>query len=156
MEQKLKYLKAIEIHLKKIDKLYAGLTKAMLDKISDLETFDLSVSIRFIIDQHVYLEQVAAHLVVISDLTKRIDVKYLNKYLLKDVFEEGELANINILAKQIIEKIGFMNGLRNKAEELLAKNKVKASWRIEIVNENHRLLKRYFKKPFFNRFFNRL
>ncbi len=156
MEDKKKYLTYIEFHLKKINILYAQLIKEMMTKLSDLESFDLSKSIRFIIDQHVHLEQIAAHIVAIEYNCEKISIKYLNKYMLKDYFSEGELRNIDVLAEDISEKIKIMYGLKDKAKSYLSRNKIKASWRTYIVKENEKMLKSYFRRPFIHKIIDRV
>ncbi|MFP4456445.1 MAG: hypothetical protein ACLFPS_02180 [Clostridia bacterium] len=148
-----KHLQHIKYHLEKIEKLYVQLIKEMIDKISRLKNFNLSISLQFMIAQHVYLEQIASHLVAIDYYCKKIDVKYFNKHLLREIFDRADLITIDILVSQIIEKIGFIRGLEKKGKEILAKHKMKASWRTRTIDYSYKIMNRYHKKPIFHMFF---
>ncbi len=150
---KTQYLEEIKNHLKKIEKLYAALIKEMIDKISRLNNFNLSVSLQFMIDQHVYLEQVAAHLVAIEFYCEKIEIKYFNKYLLREQFERSELISIDILSSQIIEKTGFFRGLEKKGKEMLAKHRMKASWKTSTVDLCYKMMSKYHKRPLMHMIF---
>lgn len=144
---KMDYLNKIENHLEKIDRLCAELIKEMLDKISRFNDFNLSASMQFMIDQHVYLEQVAAHLMAIEHHTTQMDMKYFNKYLFRDAFTRGSLVETDVLVAEIIEKVGFISGLEKKGREMLAKHKINASWKTKTIDSSYKIMRRYNKKP---------
>ncbi len=148
-----KHLQDIQYHLKKIEKLYAQLIKEMIDKISRLSSFNLSISTQFMIAQHVYLEQVAAHLVAINHYCDKIGIKHFNKYLLREIFNRADLITIDILVSQIIEKIGFIRGLEKKGKEILTKHRMKATWKTKTIDLSYKLMNKYHKKPIFHMLF---
>lgn len=148
-----KHLHEVQHHLKKIEQLYAQLIKEMIDKISRLNNFNLSISTQLIVAQHVYLEQVAAHLVAINYYCDEIGIKYFNKYFLREIYNRADLITLDILVSQIIEKIGFIRGLEKKGKEILTKHRMKANWKTKTIDLSYKLMNKYHKKPIFHMLF---
>jgi hypothetical protein len=73
--------------------------------------------------------------------------------LLREKFERNNLITIDILASQIIEKIGFFRGLEKKGKEMLAKHRMKASWKTQTVDLSYRMMTKYHKKPILHMIF---
>lgn len=146
------YIHNIEYHLLKIDALYAALITEILDMISKLHEHDALLPLKLLSHQHVYLEQIAAHRAVISYMSQIMPFKKLNYYRMQGILINGELATINTLMRCISEKIGFMMGVDNQSNQILAEVNLSSKWHYRLLLEHKREQDSYFRKPLLRMF----
>ena len=136
----------IEEHLLKIDALYAALIKDSLEIISIINEQNKQLAYKLTSHQHVFLEQIAAHRFVILNEAKGFPDQRFNQHSMREFLTEGEIATIEILMKNIQEKLGFMIGVDDQSSAILANLKLNGYWNTRLLIKHKREVEKYYRQ----------